>query len=78
MDWMLMVVGLVGLGIGIIIGRYISKSTYQTKPIGTLRIDTSDSDGPYLFLELDKNVGDIYSEEYVCFRVNTENYLSQK
>lgn len=78
MDWMLVIVGLIGLVIGLLIGRYISKSTYQTKPIGTLRIDTSDSDGPYMFLELDKNIGDICLEEYVRLRVSTESYLSQK
>ena len=46
--------------------------------IGVLRIDTSDpEDGPYLFLELDRNINSFYNESKVSLRVNTENYISQ-
>ena len=45
-------------------------------PSGTLRIDTSDPDDkPNLFLELNRDVGDIGEMETLVLNVSTENYL---
>ncbi len=50
--------GFFGLVLGYIIGRIIKIDKLDSKkqPIGTLHIETSDPDGPYLFLELSKDV----------------------
>ena len=51
---------------------------YSKKPIGTLRIDSSDPDGPYLFLELATDPNIIKKEKYVLLKVDTRSYISQE
>ena len=47
--------------------------------VGTLRVDTSDEDGPYLFLEVDKDKVDMLGRSsYVILRVDRSDYISQK
>ena len=46
--------------------------------IGTLRIDNSDSDGPYLFLELSTNISSFNKKKQVTLNVLDESYLPQK
>lgn len=48
------------------------------KPVGTLRIDTSDPDGPYLFLELHTPINEVMRHKTVTLDVNLESYISQK
>lgn len=50
----------------------------KRKSIGTLRVDSSDSDGPYLFLELETDPNAIKKEKYVLMKVDTRSYISQK
>ena len=53
----------------------------KQKPIGTLRIDSSDpDDGPYLFLELNQSIADVklQDKKFVILAVDATNYLSQK
>lgn len=76
MEWILLVATFSLLG-GLV-GTTLMKLIYPTKPIGTLRIDTSDPDGPFIFLELDKGVGDFYKKSHITLRISTENYISQK
>lgn len=61
-----------------IIGYVLAMRKYSKKPIGTLRIDSSDPDGPYLFLELETEPSVIKKEKYVLLKVNTKSYISQK
>ena len=61
-----------GNGIGYILFRKKPKD-----PIGTLRIDTSDPDGPYLFLELHTPVSEVMKQKQVTLDVNTQSYISQ-
>lgn len=75
MEWLLIIVTFL---LGGLIGVVFMKRISPTEPIGTLRIDTSDQDGPFLFLELDKPVGDFYKESQVTLQVNTENYISSE
>lgn len=63
--------------LGICLGYFI-RSKKREDSCGTLRIDTSDPDGPYMFLELHTSVEDVMSKKCVAFDVNTENYISQK
>ena len=63
-------------GIGILVGIVCTTVATRTKSVGFLRVDTSDSDdGPYLFLELSKDIGEIYRKKYVIFKVNLKNFI---
>ena len=79
MNWLVLTLVLIlffiiGLVVGLISARYvIRKKTY-----GMLRIDRSDPDGPYLFLELDRNVEELSKQKHVVFNVLDKNYISQE
>ena len=63
-------------GIGILVGIVCTTVAIRTKSVGSLRVDTSDSDdGPYLFLELSKDIGEIYRKKYVTFKVSLNNFI---
>ena len=66
------------LVLGILIGCVATVAVLKIMAVGTLRVDTSDPDGPYLFLELSKDVGPISARKYVILEVNTKSYISQK
>ena len=63
---------------GGMLGYILTKRMYSKKPIGVLRIDSSDPDGPYLFLELETDPNVFKKEKYVTLKVNTKSYISQK
>lgn len=69
---------LILLAVGIIIGVALSFIFRKRKAVGILRIDKSDSDGPYLFLEIKQGIGDIAARKTVLLEVKQENFLSQK
>ena len=46
--------------------------------VGTLRVDCSDEDGPYMFLELGVPIEEIVNKERVMIIVNTKSYISRK
>ena len=69
---------LLGIIIGIIIGVIMTRKKHTNEPIGTLRIDSSDPDGPYLFLELSSNVDFVKNKRYVTLKVDTKSYITQK
>jgi hypothetical protein len=63
-------------GIGILVGIVCTTVATRTKSVGSLRVDTSDpDDGPYLFLELPKDIGEICQKKYVTFKVSLENFI---
>ena len=64
--------------IGVVIGSIITRIINRPLDIGTLRIDTSDPDGPFMFLELSKDVDSVTSKKYVILKVNLKSYISQK
>lgn len=64
--------------IGFIVGSIITRIIIKPLDIGTLRIDTSDPDGPFMFLELSKDVDTVASKKYVILKVNLKSYISQK
>lgn len=64
---------------GIFAGISIAILVFRAYFVGCLRIDTSDQEeGPYLFLELNKDVGDISSKKYVILKVSLKNFISHK
>lgn len=64
--------------IGIVCGVYINRLLLKKHNIGTLRIDNSDSDGPYLFLELTTNISSFNKKKQVILNVLDESYIPQK
>lgn len=64
--------------IGSIFGTFISRLFLKKQNIGILRIDNSDSDGPYLFLELTKNISEFDKKNQILLNVKNENYIPQK
>lgn len=64
--------------IGLIIGCLISAIVRRVKSVGALRIDTSDPDGPYMFLEPDNGIDTISSKKYVLLRVKLRDYIPHK
>ena len=66
-----------GVLIGIAIALIVSL-LFKTKPIGDLRIDHSDPEEPYLFLELEHEFSDLINRKEVCLRVKVKDYLPQK
>ena len=69
----------IGLAIGAIVmfGFCASKFT-NDDPIGDLRIDESDPDGPYLFLELDQDVDLFRQKDTVTLNIKNESFIPQK
>ena len=61
--------------IGIVLGLTISAIVSDKPTDGTLRIDNSDGEGPYLFVELSKNLSDISKKKTVCFDVKTQDFI---
>ena len=69
MDWLIVF-------IGIVIGAVVTAYVFRRNFVGTLRVDQSDpTDAPYLFLEIEKGMGDISRKKYVLLRVNTVSYI---
>ena len=62
--------------IGILVGCVVTLFIFRMRSVGSLRIDTSDpDDGPYLFLELSKDIGEIYRKKYITLKVNLKNFI---
>lgn len=64
--------------VGIMIGFIVSSIIRQKRPVGFLRIDKSDPDGPYLFLELKKSVDEIVTQRTVLLEVKSEDFIPRK
>lgn len=64
--------------IGVIVGCLVSAIIRGVKSVGALQIDSSDPDGPYMFLELDKGIDTISAKKYVLLRVKLKNYIPHK
>lgn len=64
--------------IGVLIGFAVSFIVRRKHPVGFLRIDKSDSDGPYLFLELKKGVNEIVTQKTVLLEVRREDFIPHK
>lgn len=45
--------------------------------VGILRIETSDPDGPYMFLELHTPISDLMKHETIRLHVDTKSYISR-
>lgn len=70
---------LVGIVIGIDVGKALEKKKIVSNALGRLRIDHSEPDEPTrMFVELKGVTPDMIAEnEYVVFEVINESYISQ-
>lgn len=66
---------LLGIAIGWLLNKCFSRGPVS---VGTLRIDRSDGDGPYIFLELEVPPEVLEKSNYVNMKVLAENYISHK
>jgi hypothetical protein len=64
--------------VGIMIGFVVSSIICRKHPVGFLRIDKSDPDGPYLFLELKKSINEIVTQRTVLLEVKREDFIPHK
>lgn len=64
--------------VGIMIGFVVSSIIRRKHPVGLLRIDKSDPDGPYLFLELKKSVNEIIAQRTILLEVKREDFIPHK
>ena len=62
----------ISLSIGIVIGIIFSRIVFRFISIGNLRVDHSDPDGPFLFLELSKRIESVVRKKYV---VKYDDYI---
>lgn len=62
--------------IGCLVGCGIAVTILRPKCVGTLRVDTSDPDGPFIFLEASKSIDFISSQKSVMLKVNLKSYIS--
>ena len=66
----------IGLILGFIIGAVVVISLDYNKLFGTIKMADSD-DGPYLFLDLDKQPKEMSKYKFVWFRVDVKKISSQ-
>ena len=62
--------------LGVLVGAIFTGIVFRLFLVGTLRVDHSDPDGP--FLELSKRVEAIVSKKYVVMRVKAKDFIPHK
>ena len=64
--------------LGVLVGAIFTGIAFRLFLVGTLRLDHSDPDGPFLFLELSKRIGSVVSKKYVVMRVKAKDFIPHK
>ena len=80
LDWLdviMVFLGLIGVSLIIIVIAMYIYGKMSEKPSGKLHVETSDPDGPYIFLELYTDVADVSRKKRVMFEVDLTNYISR-
>lgn len=71
-DWAALILVIVtSILIGLVWGWFWHKTVVSDISAGTLKIYTSDPDGPYLFLELHEDIGTIAMQSHAFFEIDT-------
>lgn len=60
------------------IGIGVTFLYFRKNRIGKLHVETSDPDGPFLFVELHRTIDFIKTRDVVILEVDTENYVSHE
>lgn len=64
--------------LGVVVGCIIAIIVSRVKSVGSLRCDSVDEDGPYLFLELSRSVYTILQRKYITLKVDADRHFTQK
>ena len=64
--------------LGVLVGAIFTGIVFQLFSVGTLRVDNSDPDGSFLFLELSKRIEAVVSKKYVVLRVKAKDFVPHK
>lgn len=64
--------------LGVLIGAIFMGIVFRFFLAGMLRVDHSDPDGPFLFLELSKRVESVFSKKYVVLKVKAKDFIPHK
>lgn len=64
--------------LGILVGIILTGIVFRFFLVGMLRVDRSDPDGPFLFLELSKRIESVISKKYVVLRVKVKDFIPHK
>lgn len=64
--------------LGILVGIILTGIVFRFFLVGTLKVDHSDPDGPFLFLELSKRIESVVSKKYVVLRVKVKDFIPHK
>lgn len=59
------------------LGYFVREKKLKRAASGVLRVDRSDPDGPYLFLELSRDVNAVMRDKYITLEVDTKGYISR-
>ena len=80
--WALVIIVAMAVSVGLIAGILWTSFALRKPDIretyGTILIETSDPDGPFLFLDLDKSVEEIAMHETVAFKVDTNGVTNRE
>lgn len=68
----------IGVFFAVLIGDLVYNFISGKKSVGYLRIDKSDPDGPYLFLELKEDPKILETKKFITLEINLKNYITQK
>lgn len=60
---------------GVFMGYILCKILLRPKSVGCIRIDNSDGEGPYMFLELDESVDNLSKRHYAYVEIKKENLI---
>lgn len=61
--------------VGVFMGYILAKVLSRPVSIGTIRIDRSDEDGPYMFLELEEPISTFANKKYAYVEIKNEDFL---
>ena len=64
--------------LGVLVGAIFTGIVFRLFLVGTLRLDHSDPDSPFLFLELSKRIETVISKKYVVLRVKAKDFIPHK
>ncbi len=66
------------IALGALIGSIFTGIVFRFFLVGALRVDRSDPDGPFMFLELKKPVSSVTSKKYVVLKVENKDFIPHK
>lgn len=78
MNYWVVLLLIAAFGIGWLFGKVIGcNKVMRDLLIGDLRVDRSDEDGPFLFLELNPDAGDFVRRKYVVLQVVQKDFVTR-